>query len=149
MTEVSTKHLPGTPTVGRGECKDQRIVSKATGRRRRGRAGEDTEDGEEGERRGEKRWGGESGTRMLMRVRGEGRKRREENIDLRQENRRQHRTEEGAFYTARTTVRSVAAVDEEEEERRSRPFNLSCGSFFSPLSRFRPTSPLPVQCNRR
>lgn len=108
----------------RGECKDQRIVSKATGRRRRGRAGEDTEDGE-------KRWGGESGTRMLMRVRGEGRKRREENIDLRQENRRQHRTEEGAFYTARTTVRSVAAVDEEEEEERSRPFNLSCGSFFS------------------
>lgn len=69
-----------------------------------------------------------------MRVRGEGRKRREENIDLRQENRRQHRTEEGAFYTARTTVRSVAAVDEEEEEERSRPFNLSCGSFFFPLS---------------
>lgn len=50
------------------------------------------------ERRGERRRGGrESGTRMLMRVRGEGRKRREENIDLRQEYRRHHRTEEGAF----------------------------------------------------
>lgn len=82
-------------------------------------------EGRRGERRGEKRWGGESGTRMLMRVRGEGRKRREENIDLRQENRRQHRTEEGAFYTTRTSVTSVAAVDEEEEEGRRRPFNLS------------------------
>lgn len=91
--------------MGRGERKDQLIVSKATGRRKRGRAGEDTEDGEERERRGrgQKRRedeGRESGTRMLMRVRGEGRKRREENIDLRQENRRQHRTEEGAFCTA-------------------------------------------------
>lgn len=52
--------------MGRGECKDQRIVRKATGRRKGVRAGEDTQDGEEREgggedRRGEKRRGGRVG----------------------------------------------------------------------------------------
>lgn len=60
MTEVSTTQLPGTPTVGRGECKDQRIVNKATGRRRRGRAGEDRGWRGEGRRgREEEKRGGE------------------------------------------------------------------------------------------
>lgn len=50
--------------MGRGICKDQRIVGKATGRRKGDRAGEDTEDGEErrgkeGARTGEEKGGGE------------------------------------------------------------------------------------------
>lgn len=93
VKEVSAA-TPGSPLRGLCwcECRDRRILRKMIGRRRAG----------EERRREERGWRG-SETRMLMRVRRrkeEGR----ENIDLRQENRRE--CNRRGLYPAWTVIRS-------------------------------------------